>query len=547
MEKYFLYARKSSEDDGKQVQSNPDQISVMAKKAESLWLSIVRVFKEEKSAKTPWRPVFSEMMDRIRKGEAKWIITWKLDRLSRNPIDSGMIQYMLQTWELALIVTSDRHYTYVDAWLLFSVESWIWNQFILDLKKNVIRWMDYKTNLGVFCWMTPEWYVNKKEDKTIVIDSDRFSIVRKMWDYMLSWNYTLSQIVDIANDDWGFRWKIRWKHWGRKISESGLRKMFKNVFYTWDFLRKGQIKKWTHAPMITYEEFNRVQEMLWVKWVHIRGKTREFAFTWFIKCWECGSAISAVEKNKMIKATGEPRTHIYYSCTKRKKWCSNCSQRPIKLTDLEVQISNMLTWLEIMHEFKLWWLGALKNEFETEIKEKETLKRSLQDSLNKEEDKLMRLTSSLISGLIDDEEYTRIKKQVKIDIWIYENKLDRLKIDRDLSIDDTERVFHFIIDSVTSFNSWSLQTKKEIFRTLGLNWVLKDWVLHWNIYPWFQPIEKYNQRKRAKNAPLELASKSIDSPQLDIKNTSYELWSGVVKEVRLAIIKHWEKIYLPEF
>jgi DNA invertase Pin-like site-specific DNA recombinase len=55
------------------------------------------------------------MIQRIKKGEAKGIVTWKLDRLSRNPIDSGTIQYMLQTGELANILTSDRIYNEVDA------------------------------------------------------------------------------------------------------------------------------------------------------------------------------------------------------------------------------------------------------------------------------------------------------------------------------------------------------------------------------------------------------------------------------------------------
>lgn len=77
------------------------------------------------------------MLDRIKAGEANSILVWKLDRLSRNPIDSGMIQYMLQKGSLSKVVTSDRIYYPVDSGLLYSVEAGMANQYIMDLSKNV--------------------------------------------------------------------------------------------------------------------------------------------------------------------------------------------------------------------------------------------------------------------------------------------------------------------------------------------------------------------------------------------------------------------------
>src|SRR3989338_2429677 len=95
--KYFVYARKSSEGEDRQIQSIPDQIDRLRNLARNLKLDIKKTYTEKKSAKTPnSRVVFDEMMKRIEKGDAQGILCWQINRLSRNPIDSGRISWMLQ-------------------------------------------------------------------------------------------------------------------------------------------------------------------------------------------------------------------------------------------------------------------------------------------------------------------------------------------------------------------------------------------------------------------------------------------------------------------
>lgn len=545
MEKYFIYARKSSEDDSRQVQSIPDQIEVMTKKAKALWLKVVETFHEEMSAKSPGRPVFDEMMKRVKKWEVTWIIAWKLDRLSRNPIDSGMLQYMLQTWDLTVIITNDRNYIDVDAWLLFSVESWIWNQYIMDLRKNVKRGLDYKANRWEWGCMAPEWYLNV--DGLIAKDPERFELIKQMWKMMATWNYTVRQIMNIANEDWQFRRRKKKKLWWTKLVMSGMYRMFNNIFYTWDFMWNWEIKKWKHAPMISYEEFYRVQEMLWDKWIYILAQKREFAFTWFMTCWECWSAITATNRTKTLKDTWIERNYIYYHCTKRRNGCETCSQKPITLENLENQIDNILQGLELMPEFKEIWLEILKNNFEYDMKTKEAQKKQLQLSLTGSERQLKKLTEALILELIDNEEYKISKKQVLIDINMCKERISRLNAENDTSIEDTERVFDFIVNARSRFNHWNLQTKKEIFRTIGLNWKLKDWKLHWDVFPWFEHVQKFTSKDMSKKGPLELIKKSNSTPNTDAQNSTILVWSKTVNAVRNSILEHWERIYLPDF
>ena len=88
------------------------------------------------------------MLDRMDKENVRIILCWKLDRLTRNPVDTGTIQYMLQEGKMDRIITSDREYRPVDAGLLFSVETGMANQFIMDLRKNVSRGMESKRSKG---------------------------------------------------------------------------------------------------------------------------------------------------------------------------------------------------------------------------------------------------------------------------------------------------------------------------------------------------------------------------------------------------------------
>ncbi|HQB76349.1 MAG TPA: recombinase family protein [bacterium] len=94
----FLHARKSLEDKSKQILSLESQVNKMKKLAHSLGLEIDKIYTESKSAKLPNnRPVFLEMLKLLENNnEAEGygiygIFCWKIDRLSRNPIDSGKI------------------------------------------------------------------------------------------------------------------------------------------------------------------------------------------------------------------------------------------------------------------------------------------------------------------------------------------------------------------------------------------------------------------------------------------------------------------------
>ena len=108
--KYFLYARKSTEAEDRQVASIDDQIREMKKLANERGIKIVQVFQESQSAKKVGRPIFNSMIKKIEKGEASGVICWKADRLARNMVDGGLLIDMLSQGVLKHIQTYDSEY-----------------------------------------------------------------------------------------------------------------------------------------------------------------------------------------------------------------------------------------------------------------------------------------------------------------------------------------------------------------------------------------------------------------------------------------------------
>jgi hypothetical protein len=97
---YFLYARKSTDVEDKQILSIDAQINELREFAERERLNIVAELVEKQSAKTPGRAVFNAMMERIENGEATGILAWHADRLARNSVDGGKIIYLLDTGKI---------------------------------------------------------------------------------------------------------------------------------------------------------------------------------------------------------------------------------------------------------------------------------------------------------------------------------------------------------------------------------------------------------------------------------------------------------------
>jgi len=67
LQKFFLYCRKSTDVEDKQVLSIEAQVAELRAFAKQERLEMIEEFIEKQTAKTPGRPIFNQMMEKIEK------------------------------------------------------------------------------------------------------------------------------------------------------------------------------------------------------------------------------------------------------------------------------------------------------------------------------------------------------------------------------------------------------------------------------------------------------------------------------------------------
>ena len=419
--KYFVYCRKSSEDEDRQILSIDSQIEALKELSQKFGLKIVETFTESKSAKAPGREVFSEMIKRIENNEAQGILCWKLDRLARNPVDEGKIKWLLQSEVLKHIKTPEKDYYPDDNVLITSVEFGVANQYIKDLSKNVKRGLKTKLQMGWYPSYAPLGYLNtkfkEKGENKIFKDPERFEIVKQMWQLMLTGNYTPPQILKIVNKEWNFKTRTTKKYISKSLSRSGIYQIFTNPFYYgwFDYPRgSGNWYKGEHESMISEEEYDRVQAILGRKGKP-RPKKHIFAFTGLMRCGSCGAGITAEEKFKKQK-NGNLHHYIYYHCTKRIN--PDCTEKAIELKELNKQIDGFLEKISISERFRDWALKYLHEIRQDEAKATEDIvatKHKAYENIVKQLDNLLiKYTSpeNADERIMTEQEYTGLRTRL---------------------------------------------------------------------------------------------------------------------------------------
>ena len=406
-QKFFLYARKSTDVEDKQVLSIEAQLTELREYAAREKLLLVEELVEKQSAKIPGRPIFNSMLERIEKEEASCIVSWHPDRLARNSIDGGRLIYLIDTGKIQALKFPQFWFEATPQGKFMLQIAFGQSKYFVDsLSENTKRGLRQKVRRGEMPGLAPVGYLNDPRTKTIVIDRKKAPIVKQGFEMFATGKYRILDIADFLAKNGlisktGKSWKID------RVSKQ----ILSNPFYYGHFRFLGEIHEGVHEPIIAKKLWDQVQEV-WKKRSRSWHEKRPVKpLTGLFRCGECGMMITAEQKIKYYRGTNRDVTYVYYRCTKKSKMI-RCKQSFIRQEELDRQLSDMITSVSLRQD----WAREMLDKLETEKAELAhscgAFAQSKREEIRVISLKLQRLLDSYLDQDVDRDSYLTKKHEL---------------------------------------------------------------------------------------------------------------------------------------
>ncbi len=469
-EKYILYARKSTDVEDKQVLSIEAQLVELRAYARNERLEIVDELIEKKSAKTPGRPVFAEMLKRIERGEVNGIIAWHPDRLARNSIDGGQIVYLLDQTHLANLKFPTFWFENTSQGkFMLSIAFGQSKYYVDNLSENTKRGLRQKVRRGECPGRAPFGYINDVRTKTVIVDKANAPLVVEALERYAKGDQRLQDIADFL-----FAKGVKTKG-NIPLKKDQITKLLTNSFYYGHFRYAGEVFEGKHTPIISKKLFDDVQSVI-ERRKHKRNTKHNDPkpLCGLLRCGTCDMMVTGENQTKRQK-NGNVHRYVYYHCTKKRKHAPRCPEPHVREKLLDEQLSAMLDEYAMPNA----WADKLRELMDADQANEQARNQAqtaeLQTAIAQLATKLQRLLDSYLDQDIDRETYTTKKAEIMSQKKSFEEKLSKLTLGQNLWLEPMKKWIETAVSICKIASGTNLEAKKSLcLEIFGSNLFLKN-------------------------------------------------------------------------
>ncbi len=487
-QKYFLYARKSTEPDDKQVMSIPAQLVELREFAARENLEILEEFQESKSAKTPGREVFGEMMMRLERGEANGIIAWHPDRLARNSIDGGRIIYAVDTSKIISLRFPTFWFEPTPQGLFMLQVAFGQSKYYSDnLAENTRRGMRQKLRRGEWLTKAPFGYTNNPKTRNIEPDAVKSRIIVKAYAEYAKGSHTLVSLAQFLKD-LGIATKA-----GTPLGKASVKRILTNRAYLGFTKHADEYFPGSFAPILSPRQFEAVQKILASR-EHkrkVRG-THDFPFTNLFRCGECGSMFTAQWTTG--KSGGRYR---YYRCTKKK---GSCGAKYLREDLLASQIKERLQTISLPDRYTGWILNKVDEWEREETTASGSEMQNLSSQIKASDERMDKLVSTYLDGDVPKENYLKRKDVLMRSLAALQEKKKDFERGRKNWV---EPLREWVLDTKQAMelsSSDDLHEISDFVRKVGTNPSIESKSMHFRISPPSENLARLRAKMHARPA-----------------------------------------------
>ena len=388
IKKIYGYIRVSTkkQGDGVSLEVQKNDIIEFARKHN---LIIIGWFVEKKSASKGFRPQFNRMIEQLYSKEADGFIAHKIDRMMRNRNDWAIINELIDDG-CEVLSADGTTLDDVNGRFMGDIQAAVATRYSSNLAEEAKKGLYGRLKQGYYPFHAPLGYLDHGAGKTKSIDPVKAPYIKQLFDLYINQGYTLRSLVDEM-----YKRGLR-NGRGNQLSKNSIAKILKNPFYTGIMQVKGQQFKGNHKPLITMNDYNKVQSIMAGK-TNTKLRKHSFLFRKMLNCKGCG-----------YKLIGElQKGNVYYRCH-----IEDCKTTSIRESTVTYFTENMLKTIQIGEreaETMQRMLLELKSNW---LKTQKELLQSINLRLGSLGVRLHRITDLLIDGTLNKEHYELEKRKI---------------------------------------------------------------------------------------------------------------------------------------